>query len=78
MKDRFETFVVYLCVKRAGNAAVGIVTGYGLEDQGVGVPVPMRSKISILRVVQNGSGVHPASYPVSNMGSFPGGEAAET
>jgi hypothetical protein len=26
--------------------------------------------------VQNGSGAHPASYPMGNMGSFPGGKAA--
>jgi hypothetical protein len=27
-------------------------------------------------VPQNGSGAHPASYPMSTRGSFPGGEAA--
>jgi hypothetical protein len=26
--------------------------------------------------VQNGSGAHPASYPVGTRGSFPGGKAA--
>jgi len=28
-------------------------------------------------VVQNGSGAHPASYPMVTRGSFPGGKAAE-
>jgi len=28
--------------------------------------------------VKNGSGAHPASYPMGTMGSFPGGTAAET
>jgi hypothetical protein len=27
--------------------------------------------------VQNGSGAHPASYPIGTRGSFPGGKAAE-
>jgi hypothetical protein len=30
--------------------------------------------ISILHVVQTGSGAHPASYPMDNGGSFPGGK----
>jgi len=31
---------------------------------------------SLLHRAQNGSGVHPASYPVETRGSFPGGKAA--
>jgi hypothetical protein len=30
---------------------------------------------SLLRVVQTGSGAHPASYPMDTGGSFPGGKA---
>jgi hypothetical protein len=55
--------------------AVGM-TGYGLDDGGVGVRVPVVSRISVLHVVQNGSGVHPASYPMGTGGSFYGGKAA--
>jgi hypothetical protein len=32
---------------------------------------------SFLRRVQTGSGAHPASYPMGNRSSFPGGEMAE-
>jgi hypothetical protein len=57
---------------------VGIATGYGLDDRGVGVPVPVGSRIlsSLLHVVQTGSGAHVASYPMGIGGSFPGGKAA--
>jgi hypothetical protein len=47
------------------DGAVGIASGYGLEDQGVGVRVPV------------GSGAHPASYLIGTGGSFPVGKAAE-
>jgi hypothetical protein len=45
-------------------SSVGIATGYGLDDRGVGVRVPVGSEFSLLHVVQTGSGVHPASYPM--------------
>jgi hypothetical protein len=32
--------------------------------------------VSLHHRVQNGSGAHPASYPVGTGGSFPGGKAA--
>jgi hypothetical protein len=47
---------------RSRDSAVGIVTGYGLDDKGVGVQVLV------------GSGAHPASYPKGTGGSFPGGK----
>jgi hypothetical protein len=50
----------------------GIATGYGLDDQGIGVPVPVGSRTFLLHVVQTGSGAHPASYPMGTGGSFPG------
>jgi hypothetical protein len=31
---------------------------------------------SLHHYIQNGSGAHPASYPVGTRGSFPGGKAA--
>jgi hypothetical protein len=58
------------------DSSVGIATGYGLDGQGVGVEVPIRSSIFFLHVVQTGSGVHPASYPMGNGGSFPAVKAA--
>jgi hypothetical protein len=50
---------------------VGIATGYGLDDGEVGVRVLVGSRISLLHVVQTGSGVHPTSYTVGT-----GGKAA--
>jgi hypothetical protein len=33
-------------------------------------------RLRIMQCVQTGSGAHPASYPMGNRGSFPGGKAA--
>jgi hypothetical protein len=54
------------------DSVVGIATGYGLDDQGVGVRVPTGTRISLLHVVQTGSGVHPTSYPMGTGNPFPG------
>jgi hypothetical protein len=59
-------------------SVVGIATGYGLDDRGVGVRVPVRPEFSLLHVVQTGSGAHPTSYPIGTGGSFPGGKVAGT
>jgi hypothetical protein len=58
------------------DSSVGIATGYGLDDRGVGVRVPVGSEYSLLHIVQTGSGAHPASYPMGTGGSFPDGKAA--
>jgi hypothetical protein len=58
------------------DSSVGIATGYGLDDRGAGVRVPVESRIFLLHVVQTGSGVHPASCPMGTGGSFPGGKTA--
>jgi hypothetical protein len=44
------------------DSVVGIVTGYGLEDRGVGVRVPVGQEFSLLHVLQTDSVAHPASY----------------
>jgi hypothetical protein len=57
------------------DSSVGIVTGYGLDDRGVGVRVPVESNIflsPLIHIVQTGSGAHPVSYPMGPRGSFPG------
>jgi hypothetical protein len=54
----------------------GIATGYGLDDRGVGVRVPIRAKFSYPHVVKTGSGAHPTSYPMGTEGSFSGGKVA--
>jgi hypothetical protein len=58
---------------RIRDSAVGIATGYRLDDRGVGVRVLAGWRFSLLHVVQTGSGVHPTSYPMGiGGGSFPG------
>jgi hypothetical protein len=62
--------------KKNHDSAVGIANGNGLGDRGVGVRVPVGSRISLLHIVRTGSGVHPTSYPIGTGGYFPGGKAA--
>jgi hypothetical protein len=46
---------------------------YGLDDRGFRVRFPARAgNFSLHYCVQNGSGAHPASYPMGTRGSFPG------
>jgi hypothetical protein len=55
----------------------GIALGCGLDDRGSKVRFPARAgTFSLHHRVQNGSGVHAASYPVGTRGSFSGGKAA--
>jgi hypothetical protein len=68
-KDEIVTF------KGRGNA-VGNAAGYGLDDGGIGVRVPLQSVILIFCIVQTSSGVHPASYLMGTSGSFSGSKAA--
>jgi hypothetical protein len=58
-------------------SAVGIATGYGLDDQGVGVRVPVVQEFSLLQVIQTGSGAHTVSHPMGTGGSFPGDKVTE-
>jgi hypothetical protein len=57
--------------------SVGIALGYGLDDRGSRVRFPMGAGNFFLHHrVQNGSGAHPASYPMGTRDSFPEGKAA--
>jgi hypothetical protein len=59
------------------DSSVDIALGYGLEDRGSRVRFPAGAgNFSLHHRVQNGSGAHPASYPMGTRGSFPGGEAS--
>jgi hypothetical protein len=59
------------------DSSVGIALGYGLDDGSSRVRVPAGAgKFSLHHRVQNGSGTHPASYPLGTGGSFLGGKAA--
>jgi hypothetical protein len=66
----------HLLSARSRDSSVGIATGYGLDDRGIGVDSRWAQEFSILHVVQTGFATHPASYPVGTGGSFAGGKAA--
>jgi hypothetical protein len=56
------------------DSSVGIALGYGLDDRDSRVRFPAGDgNFSLHHRVQNGSGAHPASYPMGTRGSFPGG-----
>jgi hypothetical protein len=60
------------------DCSVGIALGYGLDERGSRVRFSAGAgNFSHHHRVQNGSGAHPASYPMGTRGSFPGGKAAE-
>jgi hypothetical protein len=59
------------------DTSVGIALGYGLDDRGSRVRFPEEAgNFSLHHRLQNGSGTHPASYPMCTRGSFRGGKAA--
>jgi hypothetical protein len=67
------------------DSSVGIALDYGLDDRGSRVRFPAGTRNFSLhhRCVQNGSGAHPASYPMDTSGSFlgvkrPGREADQS
>jgi hypothetical protein len=49
----------------------GVATGYRVDEGGVGVRVPVGSRIFSFPRLPD-SGVHPTSYPMGTGGSFPG------
>jgi hypothetical protein len=61
-------FDIYNGILWSQRSEVGIATGYGLDERGVGVRVPGGSRISSDHIVQTGSGVHPSSYPMGKVG----------
>jgi hypothetical protein len=74
----YHTAEIYvsLGLERTWDSSVGIANGYGLEDGGVELRVPVWEKFSLLHVVQNGTGVHKSSYAMIIEGSFPGNRTA--
>jgi hypothetical protein len=62
-----------MCIR----SSVGIVLGYRLDDRESRVRFPAGAgNFSLLHRVQNGSGAHPASYPMGTRGSFLGDKGA--
>jgi hypothetical protein len=66
-------FILPVFLRFLWDSIVGMVTGYVLDDQGVGV---QGQEFSLLDVFQTSSGVYPTSYPMGIVGSFPRGKAA--
>jgi hypothetical protein len=66
-----------LVIQKSRDSSVGTALGYGLENRGSGVRFSAGAgNFSLNHRVQNGSGAHPASYPMGTRSSFPGGKAA--
>jgi hypothetical protein len=58
-------------------SSVGIALGYGMDDRGSRVRFPAETgNFSLHHRLRNGSGAHPASYPMGTRGSFLGGKVA--
>jgi hypothetical protein len=63
--------------KESRDTSVGTELRYVLDDQGSMVRFSAEAgNFSPHHRVQNGSGAHPASYPMGIWGVFPGGKAA--
>jgi hypothetical protein len=61
----------------SSHTVVGIALDYRLDDRGYRVRSPAGTGyFSLHHRVQNGSGSHPASYPMGTRGSFPVGKAS--
>jgi hypothetical protein len=68
---------LYTVQMESRDSSVGIALGYGLDDRGSRIRFPAGAgNFSLHHRVQNGSGAHPASYPMGTRGPFPGGKAA--
>jgi hypothetical protein len=62
---------------KSRDSSVGIALGYGLDYRGFKVRIlEGAGNFSLHHRVQNGSGAHPASYPMDTEGSFLGGKVA--
>jgi hypothetical protein len=71
------TKILYVFLIKGCDSSVGIALGYGLENRNSRVRFPAGAGNFFLHHrVQNGSGAHPASYPMSTRGTFPRSKAA--
>jgi hypothetical protein len=64
--------------KHMDNFSFTVIICSSLDDRGSRVRFPSEAgNFSPHHRLQNGSGAHPASYPMGTRVSFPGGKAAE-
>jgi hypothetical protein len=73
--------IIFVIPFKRRDSSVGIATDYGLDDRMIGVRIPSGAGNFFLHHswFQNGSGTHPASYPMGTGGgggSLHGGKAA--
>jgi hypothetical protein len=62
---------------KSRDSSVGVALGYGLDDRSSRVRFPAGAgNFSLHHCIQNGSGAHPASYPMGTRDSYPGIKAA--
>jgi hypothetical protein len=62
-------------LNKSKHSSFDIALGYGLDDQSSKVRFPATAgNFSLHHRDQNGSGAHPASYPMGTRGSIPGGK----
>jgi hypothetical protein len=60
---------------KSHDSSVGIALGYGLDSRGSRVRfLAGAGNFSLHHCIQNGSGAHPASYPMDTRGSFAAGK----
>jgi hypothetical protein len=57
-------------LRESWDSAVGIATGYRLNNRGVGVRASVGEEFSFLYVVQTSSVAHPESYSMGSEGPF--------
>jgi hypothetical protein len=80
IKFYFSYIYIYIYIyiyRKSRDSSVDIALDYGPDDRGSRVRFPARAgNFSLHHRVQNGSGAHPASYPMGIRGSFPAGKAA--
>jgi hypothetical protein len=71
---RTESIKIYtLTTIKSRDSSVSIALDYGLEDRSSRVLFLVGAgNFSLRHRVQNGSGAHPAFYPMGTRGSFPG------
>jgi hypothetical protein len=73
----FPTFVSIIIYIKSRDSSVGIALSYGLDDWGSRVRFSAGAgNFSLHHCVRNGSGSHPASYPMGTRGSLLRGKAA--
>jgi hypothetical protein len=71
--DPFYYYPPSYVYRESRDSSVGIALGYRLDDRGSTVWFPAGAEnFSLHHRLQNGSGTHPASYPMGTRGSFPG------